>query len=204
MKKLLCLFILCLSCYLSYAQADRTNNAVIRINYNTNIYNSYSSRIGHNYTPGFAIDLGAKQFLVKDKGWFLEEVPSFLFNDLPFAKSSREREKTVMPYSRLRELGAGASVVFGYDFLVGENSSIAVFAGPDFRYIFQYYPTGGYKGDPDYRLHKGNLRVRFGAAYNYNKLNINLFISPDLLDRGLGIKRYRTVQVGLGIGYYFK
>ena len=186
MKKLLCLFILCLSCYLSYAQADRTNNAVIRINYNTNIYNSYSSRIGHNYTPGFAIDLGAKQFLVKDKGWFLEEVPSFLFNDLPFAKSSREREKTVMPYSRLRELGAGASVVFGYDFLVGDNSSIAVFAGPDFR------------------LHKGNLRVRFGAAYNYNKLNINLFISPDLLDRGLGIKRYRTVQVGLGIGYYFK
>ncbi len=191
---------------LSLAQASRDNNYTVRLNYNTNVYNSVKSTIGHNYTPGFSFELGGKQFLVKGKGWFLEEAPFFQFNDLPFAKSvpSEKRDIAVLPYDRLRELGVGLYFVGGYDFIINEKMSLDVFAGPDFRYLIKYYPDCGVNDCTDHKLHKANLRFKIGAGLNINNVNISLSMCPDLLDRGLKIKRYRSVQVALGIGYYFK
>lgn len=206
MKTISFISLLLLVNIVSFAQSSRENNYVIRLNYNTNIYNSVKRTIGHNYTPGVSLELGGKQFLVKDKGWFLEEAPFFQFNDLPFAKSvpTEKRDIAVLPFDRLRELGVGLYFVGGYDFIINDKLSLDVFAGPDFRYLVKYYPDCGVKDCPDHRLHKANLRFKFGAGFNINNANINISFSPDILDRGLGVRRYRSIQVSLGIGYYFK
>ncbi|MBO7561476.1 MAG: hypothetical protein J6T04_01150 [Bacteroidales bacterium] len=207
MKKVILLSVIVFVGSVLLAQNERVNNAVVRLNYNVNIYNSLGNDIGHNFTPGVSFDFGAKQFLYKDKGWFLEEAPSFLFNDLPFAKrvSVEKREIAVMPYSRLRELGLGLYVVGGYDFKIHDKLSFDVFIGPDIRYLIRYYPQDcGVKDCTDHRLHKANLRLRLGAGLNINNFNVNLNLNPDLLDRGLGVKRYRTIQLSIGLGYYFK
>lgn len=213
MKRLFCLIILCSCALLAYAQADRTNNFIIRANYNTNIFNTKNVSHGHvyNYKPGFSIDFGAKQFIVRKSGWFIEEVPNFFYNSLPYCdhllasgtNTTKPLNGSIVYY--LKEAGVGLLVVFGHDFILNNNISLSVFGGPDFRYTTSSFPKEcKVKKCPDHKLKKGNLGLRFGAGLNYKKLNINLSINPDLLDRGYDYNKYKSVQVSLGVGYYFK
>lgn len=205
MKKIFFILIALFSCLYTYAQADRTNSVLVRINYNTNIYTSVKGKMKHNFTSGYAVDFGAKQFLKRGNGWFLEEEASVLCGFLPFVRNT-PNEKAFNSGSYEFEFGTGITTVFGYDFKISNNKSLSLYVGPDFRYIFVYDPEKGFLDSSPtdkHRLHRKNLRLRVGTSLNINKLNLNLFLSPDLLDRGLGVQRYRTLQVGLGVGYHF-
>ena len=200
------LFLMLSVCLFSTAQVHRNNSVFVRANYTTNVYTSVSGEFGHNFTPGVTADFGAKQFFNKDNGWFVEESAKFLFSDLPFINSVHglNREKAVIPYDRLRELGAGIQAKVGYDFILNNKLSLAVGCGPDARYIFKYSPdcvVG--KECNDHNLHSLNLRLSAGVDLNINKTTISLSFSPDIINRGRADKKYSTLQIGLGIGYYF-
>lgn len=203
MKKVLVSVILVISiCSVSLAQTDRGSIGLVRINGTANYYNSLKG--GHGYsqngTLGFSVELGAKQFLGHNY-LFLEETIGFVYSKLPSPKLVSGGASYLM-WDKCHETGAGASFILGYQIPIKNNLSIDVFAGPDFRYLFDYKAQRDYDVIND--IHKANLRLKAGANMNINRFSISLFASPDVLDRGKGTDRYRTVQVGVGIGYYFK
>ncbi|MBQ3383021.1 MAG: hypothetical protein IJG54_06800 [Bacteroidales bacterium] len=207
MKKVLISIILIIGLYsMSFAQTDRGSIGLVRLNGTANFYNSIKigDKYSQNGTLGFSLDFGAKQFLGQSN-LFLEETTGFVYSKMPSLMSMHFDpypgwESPYVFLQKGREAGVSASLILGYQFPVKNNLSIDVFAGPEFRYLFKYKCL--YDNRPN--LHKANLRLKAGANLNINSLNISLFASPDLLDRGKGVGRYRTVQVGIGVGYYFK
>lgn len=203
-KSFLILTLLLIIVEFSFAQTDRGYIGFIRINGTANYYNSIKGNQGYsqNGTLGFSVELGAKQFL-EQSNLFLEETMGFVYSKLPSSKPMHYTEKAgYLIWDKGHETGAAASFVLGYQFPMKNNLSVDVFVGPDFRYLFDYKTQVNTSAAKC--LHKANLRLKTGVNMNINHLSISLFASPDLLDRGKGTDRYRTVQVGVGIGYYFR
>lgn len=202
-----CLILIIGFCNTLFAQTNRSCPGIVRINGTMNFYNSVkmADDYSQNGTLGCSVDFGAKQFLGQSN-LFLEETIGFVYSELPFLERMLFdpypgfKEPYVF-WDKGHETGASASFFAGYQFPLKNNLSIDVFAGPDFRYLFNY--KSGVDSEKKY-LHKTNLRLKAGANLNIKNLSISLFASPDLLDRGKDYKRYRTILVGIGMGYYFK
>lgn len=200
MKKILLFFTFGLLSVLSFAQT-KSDSFFVRGNYTNNIYTSVSRFNPNNYKSGLVIDFGDKHSFTPLKGLFLEGAGEFLFTDLPSAEmgSPGGDPDAISFHSHIREVGTGVYTVLGYDFRLGKNVRLNAFTGPEFRFLFKYYHSSPARN----LLHKWNLRWKAGLGLNVKKLNVNLSVSPDVLDRGKGIRRYRTIQLVLGIGYYF-
>lgn len=215
MKRSLIVFI-CLACYnISFAQTDRGSIGLVRINGTANFYNSvhyYDNNSNQrNGTAGFSAELGAKQFLGKTP-LFIEEMAGFTFSDLPFPEHPYMVGAPIK-YPNLakgNETGLFSSLVLGYQIPLKNNINIELFAGPSFRYLLKYNAKMYDGAKVDLPFHKANLRLKAGANLNIKNFNISLFASPDLLDRGKldregkDVYKYRSIMVGVGIGYYFK
>ena len=194
------ILIVCLLNILSYAQS-KTDRLFVRGNYTNSIYTSISRFDPQNYKSGLVIDIGDKHSFTHLKGLFLEGAGEFIFTDLPSAEmgSPGGDPEAISFHSHIREIGTGVYTVLGYDFRLRKHICLNIFTGPEFRYLFKYYHSSPARN----LLHNWNLRWKTGLGLNMNNLNISLSASPDLLDRGKGIKRYRTTQLSLGIGYLF-
>ena len=204
MKKFFVFCLLLLFNVVSFAQTKAQNTDFVHLYYTNNKYTSISTFDPHDYRSGVSFDLGSRIFPKKDARWFFEWAVEFFFNDLPFAEQGIPGDYTQVisvGNKYLREIGPGTYTDFGYDFILNQKMSLSLYAGPGFRYVVRYYYDNKVKGN---LMHKANLKLRFGAGLNINNTNINLSIAPDMLDRGVGVKRYRSLQVSLGIGYYFK
>ena len=218
MKKFITsIFLLCI-CSISFAQTGNGSLGLVRINGTVNFYNSVhyynDNKNQRNGTAGFSTEIGAKQFLGKSL-FFLEETAGFVFSELPLPNYpfvvGVGGGDTYPLIDKGNELGFLCSTVIGYQIPIKNNLSIDVFAGPDFRYLFKYNAKFG-NLKQELPLYKANLRLKAGAGLNIQNWNVSLFVSPDLLDRGKGYYRYsgdgtfryRTIQVGFGITYYFK
>ena len=207
MKKLFFLMIFCLLGASVFAQLVRSNNAFVRLNGTIDIYSSahYSGKEMHkNGTSGFSLEFGGKHFLCEK--WFFEHAVGFVLASLPIHEIyfGGKNDIVLTGGDYAREYGAKIHVVAGYNFSLRDNMSIDVFAGPDFRYLFKYSPSKDEGWSLPNDLRKTNFKIRTGLGLNYNNMNVILTVNPDLLDRAKGIKRYRTVRLGLGVGYYFR
>lgn len=205
----------------SFGQRIKTNNAFVRVNGSVDYYTSVQEGdkkhppMKKDGTLGFGLDIGGKHFLRNHL--YIEEAVGFVFSKLPLpgrylyyasGTTSGEIFEGPNPYNVMAQSGrysleAGAKInaVAGISFPIKNKMSIDLFAGPELRYIFNYKPDGYELPD---LFRKTNLKVRTGVGFNFNNLNVILTVNPDLLDRAKGIKRYRTIQFGLGVGYNFR
>lgn len=216
MKKLFLFFILSIVSVPVFAQVDRSNNWLARVNYNQNFLTmGYTNDTKHWSIGGVSMDFGGKQFFKNDNGWFIEESAEFFFTDLPVSK------KVSGPDKWCRELGVGAVLLSGFDFNLNNDMSLEVFGGVVYRrllYNKEKYGTVDNDGSAIKRIRKNidiydnNLRLIFGAGLNYNRYNFRFTLSHDLLNRTIndwyggrsGYKQhYTTLQVGFGVGLYF-
>lgn len=191
----------------TFAQANKESCSFVRLNGTANFFSSDKYRASsyeNNGTLGFSLDLGGKQFLGQSN-IFLEEIFSFAFSELPFPKYP-SWDGGYNPYPlgdnlSGRETGIGTIFICGYRIPLKKEMSLDLFGGPNLKYSYKF--SGGYHSFKEY-LNKVSLRLNAGVSLNINNFNVYLFASPDLLDRGIGTFKYKTVQVGLGVGYYFK
>ena len=208
MKKVFIALLTCLIYNSLAAQTDRGSIGLVRINGTSNFYNSVHyydhNKNQRNGTAGFSLELGGKQFL-GGSNLFLEEPAGFVFSELPFPEYplvvGAPNQYPLL--EKGNETGILGSVVLGYQVQLKNHLSVDFFAGPDFRYLFNYNAKFG-DTNVDLPFHKSNLKLKAGANLNIKRFNISLFASQDLLDRGKDSYRYKTIIVGLGFGYYFR
>lgn len=207
MKTITFISILLLISLSSGAQPNKNNMTFVRIGASSNLYSSIHDGVGHklkserNGALGFFAELGGRQN-IRNSNLFFEEAIGFVYSQLPFPEKYTPtfNERLVHSVAKVNEYGFNTSVKLGYNFILKENLNLDLFIGPEARYLINYKEN---RENSDIPLHKFNLRWKAGIGLNVNNLNINFSANPDLLDRGKGIKRYRTVLLALGVGYYF-
>ena len=196
-----------------YAQSDRKlNNWVAHANFT---YNELSMDV-EDYTKskgGYSIDIGAKQFFIKNCGWFMEEAFEFFYSDLPRVSSYYFGR-----CEKLQEKGVGGIVLTGYDFRLSNKFSCEVFAGFNYRRITKYKELQkfGYKKEevltPYHLLVKNDQKWKFGLGFNYKKLNVRCSYMPNKRETRVKRKghsefnpalKWTTTQWTFGVGYYF-
>lgn len=202
--------VLCLAVFSAFAQADRSNNWIARINYNQNFKTmGYSDDKWNWPIGGLSVDFGGKQFFNPGNGWFIEESVEGFFSYLPNSKRTLDGKWA-------REAGIGTVLMGGYDFIIDKDLSLDVFGGIVYRYILydkvKHKLADGISTIHGTHLQPNNLRLKFGAGLNYGKYNFSFSLSPDLINRfrndwiegSLGpTYHYTTLQVALGFGIYF-
>ena len=201
MKRISLIIVFLLSGVSLAAQVDRSNNWLARINYNQNFLTmGYSNDIERWSVGGASVDFGGKQFFNKDLGWFIEESAEFFLTDLPMSKR-------VSYGAWAREIGIGAVILSGYDFVIKDNMSLEVFGGVVYRRLLYNKIKLAGTVIRNGEIQDNNLRLKIGAGLNYKKYNFSFSLSPDLLNReredGGWHAHYTTIQIGLGVGYYF-
>lgn len=207
MKKLVAIISLVLVSLSSLAQTNKNNMTFVRIGASSNFYSSVHDGVEHklknerNGTIGFFAEFGGRQ-TIGTGNLFIEEAMGFVCSYLPFPEyyTPSFNERLVSSVVKVHEYGFNTSVKLGYNLILKEKLNLDFFVGPEARYLIKYKES---KEDSDIPLRKFNLRWKAGVGLNINNTNINLSASPDLLDRGKGIKRYRTILLALGVGYYF-
>ena len=187
MKRISLIIVLLLSGVSLAAQVDRSNNWLARINYNQNFLTmGYSDDTERWSVGGASVDFGGKQFFNKDLGWFIERVSYGAW---------------------AREIGIGAVILSGYDFVIKDNMSLEVFGGVVYRRLLYNKIKLAGTVIRNGEIQDNNLRLKIGAGLNYKKYNFSFSLSPDLLNReredGGWHAHYTTIQIGLGVGYYF-
>lgn len=206
------------------AQSDRKfNNWVIHANFtfnklsmDANVYDYKKSK------GGLSIDVGAKQFFIKNCGWFMEEAFEFFHSDLPHATmqynyTNHKASIWTWGCEILQETGVGGIVLTGYDFRLNNSLSFEVFGGFNYRRITKYketrwHPDRTKKISAKYHvLAKNDQKWKFGMGFNYKKINIRCSIMPT--KRETRVKRngwqappapqWTTTQWTFGVGYHF-
>lgn len=198
--------------------AQNKNRDYIQFDYEISFYNGYpkpGNHVAKNGTSGFGLEFGQKRLLGENPCFLKYGITAFI-GQMPvggeiavFGGSLSEKERRynehIYPsgfYTTFKELDFGANCMFGYDFILNNKLTLELFGGPDVRYL-----VNTFKDEVDNcfkkNTHKINLRLKAGVGLNYNNINFNLSVVPDILDRGKGNIIYRNIAVALGVGYYF-
>lgn len=202
------------------AQSDRKfNNWVIHANFtfnklsmDANVYDYKKSK------GGLSIDVGAKQFFIKNCGWFMEEAFEFFHSDLPHATKEYHYTNNkggiwVYGCDKLQETGFGGIISTGYDFRLSKNCSFEVLGGFNYRRITKYKERD-HNEKPFFNYYARNdQKWKFGIGFNYKKLNVRCSFMPTKRENRLKRKdraippsrvpQWTTTQWTFGVGIHF-
>ena len=166
----------------------------------------------HKSIGGLSVELGARQYFLKDCGWFLEETAEFYHLDYPVGKKGIRFKDSYWAWGvrKVRETGIGVSLSSGYDFLLRDNIDLGLYGGVAYRRSLKQSECeldGTKRNFTD--LSKNNLKIKFGAELKINRYNISLSVSPDVFNRVPGgwiggpRPKYKNIELALGVGYFF-
>ena len=220
MKKILITLILILCGIYTFAQSSRKfNNWVAHSSFTINKLSIDAEALGNkNSKGGFSVDVGAKQFFIKNCGWFMEESLEFFFSDLPHATNSyhyKNHKGGIWTWGceKLQETGVGGVVLTGYDFRLSKNVSCEVFAGFNYRRILNYkeIKMNEKVSEKSHILIKNDQKWKFGIGVNYRKVNIRCCFMPTKRETRVirngwtapPAPKWTTTQWTFGIGYHF-
>lgn len=203
------------------AQSDRKfNNWVVHTSFTINELSMDAKALKDIKSKGgFSVDVGAKQFFIKNCGWFMEEAFEFFHSDLPHATNAyhyTNHKGSIWTWGceKLQETGFGGIVLTGYDFRLSRSFSFEVFGGINYRRITKYkeirwnsYHTEKYSHKA-YFLVKNDQKWKFGMGFNYKKINIRCSFMPTKRETRVERKhwpepQWTTTQWTFGVGYHF-